>query len=122
MLTGRSKPLEIAKRTAIFTAVGQAGSMFAGLMMTAVNRSMDGYAGLPGWKWVFLIDGIITLPVAIVGFICFPDIPEHTRAHFLSLNEEDIKLAISRLPPKREDAHNISPVSLAKRILGKPYL
>lgn len=50
-----SKPQEIAKRTAIFTAVGQAGSMFAGAMMTAVHKGMNGYAGLPGWKWVFLI-------------------------------------------------------------------
>ncbi|KAL1646618.1 hypothetical protein SLS58_003204 [Diplodia intermedia] len=33
----------------------QAGSMFSGAMMTAVHQSMDGYAGLPGWKWVFLI-------------------------------------------------------------------
>ncbi|KAJ0365858.1 hypothetical protein COL154_004136 [Colletotrichum chrysophilum] len=138
------KPLEIAKRTAIFTAVGQAGSMFAGVMMTAVHKSMNGYGGLPGWKWVFLIgksgaipgdicfllarlgtkrvtDGIITLPVAAAGFVCFPDIPEQTKAHLFSLKEDDIKLAIKRLPPKREDAHNVSPLSLAKRILGKPY-
>jgi hypothetical protein len=32
-----SKPSEIAKRTAIFTAVGQLGSMFAGIMMTAMQ-------------------------------------------------------------------------------------
>ncbi|KAJ0285618.1 hypothetical protein Brms1b_004208 [Colletotrichum noveboracense] len=142
--TKSSKPLEIAKRTAIFTAVGQAGSMFAGVMMTAVHKSMNGYGGLPGWKWVFLIgksggipgdicfllarlgtkrviDGIITLPVAAAGFVCFPDIPEQTKAHLFSLKEDDIKLAINRLPPKREDAHNVSPLSLAKRILGKPY-
>lgn len=119
--------------------------MFAGVMMTAVHKSMDGYGGLPGWKWVFLIgksggipgdicfllarlgtkrviDGIITLPVAAAGFVCFPDIPEQTKAKLFSLKEDDIKLAIKRLPPKREDAHNVSPLSLAKRILGKPYL
>nr|XP_036579546.1 pantothenate transporter liz1 [Colletotrichum truncatum]KAF6787154.1 pantothenate transporter liz1 [Colletotrichum truncatum] len=131
------KPLEIAKRTAIFTAVGQAGSMFAGAMMTAVHKSMNGYAGLPGWyvdrvpkPWScnlpqalteMVSDGIITLPVAIAGFVCFPDIPENTKAHPYALKEEDIKLAIKRLPPKREDAHNISPLSLVKRILGQPY-
>ncbi|KKY19656.1 putative pantothenate transporter liz1 [Diplodia seriata] len=118
---GTIKPLEIAKRTAIFTAVGQAGSMFAGAMMTAVHQSMDGYVGLPGWKWVFLIDGIITLPVAIAGFVCFPDIPENTKAHAFAFKDEDLQLAISRLPPKRKDAHDISPLSLLKRILGQPY-
>jgi hypothetical protein len=50
-----SKPLEIAKRTSIFTASGQAGTMFAGVMMTAIREGMDGYNGMPGWKWVFLI-------------------------------------------------------------------
>lgn len=38
-----SKPREIAKRTAIFTASGQAGSMFAGVMMTAIYKGMNGY-------------------------------------------------------------------------------
>lgn len=32
------KPREIAKRTALFTASGQAGSMFAGVMMTAIYK------------------------------------------------------------------------------------
>jgi hypothetical protein len=50
-----SKPSEIAKRTAIFTAVGQAGSMFAGIMMTAMHKTMEGKGGLKGWQWVFLI-------------------------------------------------------------------
>jgi hypothetical protein len=53
--TCSSKPLEIAKRTAIFTASGQAGSMFAGVMMSAMRLSMDGKAGLRGWQWVFII-------------------------------------------------------------------
>lgn len=50
-----SKPSEIAKRAAIFTAVGQIGSMFAGIMMTAMNKSLHSNAGLKGWQWVFII-------------------------------------------------------------------
>jgi ACS family pantothenate transporter-like MFS transporter len=49
------KPSEIAKRTAIFTAVGQVGSLFAGIMMTAMHKTMEGKAGLKGWQWVFII-------------------------------------------------------------------
>lgn len=51
----RSKPSEIAKRAAIFTAVGQIGSMCAGLMMTAMHQTMEGKGGLKGWQWVFII-------------------------------------------------------------------
>jgi ACS family pantothenate transporter-like MFS transporter len=50
-----SKPLEIAKRTAIFTAIGQIGSMFAGIMMTAMNEGLHNQTSLQGWQWVFII-------------------------------------------------------------------
>ncbi|KAI0475095.1 MFS general substrate transporter [Xylariaceae sp. FL0804] len=112
------KPREIAKRTAIFTASGQAGSMFAGVMMTAIYEGMNGYSGLAGWQWVFIIDGIITLPISIMGFLYFPDIPEITKAPYLS--QADRQLALARLPPKKEDGHNINPWSLAKRVFQSP--
>ncbi|KAI9166358.1 Pantothenate transporter liz1 [Paramyrothecium foliicola] len=114
------KPNEIAKRTAMFTVAGQAGSMFAGIMMAAIHRTMNGRGGLEGWQWVFLIDGIITCPVAFFGYFYFPDLPENTRARYL--NEEERKLALGRLPPKREDGHNIAPWSLTKRVLGQPTI
>ncbi|KAL4792220.1 major facilitator superfamily domain-containing protein [Aspergillus venezuelensis] len=112
------KPREIAKRTAIFTASGQAGQMFAGVMMTAIHSGLDGHSGLQGWQWVFIIDGIITCPIAIMGYLYFPDTPELTKARWLSESEK--QLALSRLPPKREDGHNINPWSLAKRVFGSP--
>lgn len=49
------KPEEISKRTALFTASGQVGTMFAGLMMTAIHKGMAGLGNLGGWQWVFLI-------------------------------------------------------------------
>jgi ACS family pantothenate transporter-like MFS transporter len=49
------KPLEIGKRTAIFSAAGMVGTMFAGVMMAAIYKGMNGMAKLAGWQWVFLI-------------------------------------------------------------------
>jgi ACS family pantothenate transporter-like MFS transporter len=46
---------EIAKRTALFTASGQVGTMFAGIMMAAIHKGMAGMTNLGGWQWVFLI-------------------------------------------------------------------
>ncbi|KAL5040962.1 major facilitator superfamily domain-containing protein [Aspergillus fruticulosus] len=112
------KPREIAKRTSIFTASGQGGQMFAGMMMTAIHSGMNGYAGLLGWQWVFIIDGIITCPIAIMGYLYFPDVPEQTKARWISESEK--RLALERLPPKKEDGHNVNPWSLAKRVFGSP--
>ncbi|XEV04441.1 hypothetical protein FSHL1_009728 [Fusarium sambucinum] len=111
---------EIGKRTAMFTVGGQVGKMFAGAMMAAIHQSMEGHAGLAGWQWVFLIDGIITLPVAVFGFFFFPDVPEYTDASYLS--EKERQLALDRLPPKREDGHSIQAWSLIKRVLGNPLV
>ncbi|KAL8282899.1 hypothetical protein RB597_010249 [Gaeumannomyces tritici] len=112
------KPLEIAKRTAIFTASGQVGTMFAGVMMAAIYNGMGGLAGLAGWQWVFLIDGIITLPIALFGFFYFPDIPEITRAPWLTAKEKD--LAVARLPPVAEGGHSVAPLSLLRRVALTP--
>ncbi|KAI1864334.1 uncharacterized protein JN550_008891 [Neoarthrinium moseri] len=113
------KPREIAKRTAIFTASGQAGTMFAGLMMTAIYTGMENKS-LRGWQWVFIINGIITCPIAIMGFLYFPDTPELTQASWL--NKAERQLALLRLPPKKADGHNISPWSLITRTLTSPAL
>ncbi|KAK2017285.1 major facilitator superfamily transporter [Colletotrichum eremochloae] len=112
------KPAEIAKRTAIFTASGQVGTMFAGVMMAAIYKGMGGLGGLGGWQWVFLIDGIITLPIAVFGFLYFPDIPGNTKATYLNPSEKT--LAVSRLPPIKEGGHSISPLSLMKRLVLSP--
>ncbi|KAL6362471.1 MFS domain-containing protein [Fusarium phalaenopsidis] len=84
------KPDESSKRTALFTASGQVGTMFAGVMMAAIHKGMNGMSGLQGWQWVFLIDGIITLPIAVFGFLYFPDTPGRTQAKYLSANEKKL--------------------------------
>lgn len=130
-----SKPSEIAKRTAIFTAIGQIGSMFAGVMMTAMNEGLRGETALQGWQWVFIIseslilpnqhsltlpDGAMGIPFGIFGLIYFPNLPEATTAPYLG--KEEIQLAIDRLPPKKDWSHDISLKSLVKRLFAAPDL
>jgi hypothetical protein len=77
-------------------------------------------SGLAGWQWVFIIDGVITCPIAIVGYLYFPDTPEATKAPYITPSEK--QLALARLPAKLEDSHNINPWSLAKRTFTSPAL
>ncbi|KAF4153026.1 hypothetical protein CNMCM8927_006239 [Aspergillus lentulus] len=87
---------ELGKRSGIFTASGLAGTMFGGFIQTRIHSSLDGVRGLSGWRWLFIIDGLITLPIAIYGLLLFPDTPSTTLAPYLS--ESERALAISRLP------------------------
>ncbi|KAH7072186.1 pantothenate transporter liz1 [Paraphoma chrysanthemicola] len=114
------KPTEIAKRTAIFTAIGQMGSMFAGIMMTAMYKTMEGKSGLRGWQWVFIIDGLMGIPIGLFGFFTFPDLPETTKVMYLTAEEK--QLARDRVPPKVADTHNIEIRSLLRRLLKSPTI
>ena len=89
-------------------------------MMAAIHKSMDGHGGLKGWQWVFIIDGVITCPIAIMGYLYFPDTPEKTRASYLSSRERAI--ALSRVPPKRTDSDSLTPLPLLKRIFAGPEM
>ncbi|KAK4188891.1 hypothetical protein QBC35DRAFT_495054 [Podospora australis] len=86
---------ELGKRSGIFTASGLAGTMIGGFIQSGIYTSMNGKHGLSGWRWLFLIDGIITLPVAMYGFLLFPDTPSTTTARYLTADEK--ALAVSRL-------------------------
>lgn len=68
---------ELAKRACIFFASAFVGSMFSGYLQAAVYEGLDGH-GLRGWRWLFIMDGIITLPMALWGKQTFlVDLPSH---------------------------------------------
>ncbi|OBA26656.1 MFS general substrate transporter [Hanseniaspora valbyensis NRRL Y-1626] len=67
---------ELPFRSAIFTSSGLIGSIFSGFMQVGIYNSMDGVSGLQGWRWLFIIDGIITMPIVILPLFIFPDTPD----------------------------------------------
>lgn len=89
------KKTELGKRTAIFSCAAYVGTMIAGYLQSAVLAGLNGRYGLSAWRWVFIIDGIITVIVAIYGMIFFPDTPHRTTAFYFS--KEDKDRAVERL-------------------------
>ena len=47
------------------------------------NISVYGRNMLTPWR-LFIIDGVISLPIAIAGFFVLPDVPEISRAWYFS--------------------------------------
>ncbi|EGO01798.1 hypothetical protein SERLA73DRAFT_103821 [Serpula lacrymans var. lacrymans S7.3] len=109
------KPGELGKRSGIFTSSGLAGTLFSGLLQAAVYQNLGGVAHKSGWRWLFIIDGVITLPIAIYGFLVFPDVPNSTRAFYLT--QEERELAYKRL--ESDTAQHKLSWDLFKRVLGK---
>ncbi|KAJ3784988.1 MFS general substrate transporter [Lentinula aff. detonsa] len=70
---------ELGKRACIFHVASAIGPMFSGFLQTAAYDGLNGVHGLAGWKWLFIIDGIITIPIALLGFLIMPDLPHNTK-------------------------------------------
>ncbi len=51
---------EMATRTALLFSGSIISNAFSGLISAGILSHMDGKAGLPGWKWLFIIEAIIT--------------------------------------------------------------
>ncbi|BGP12595.1 hypothetical protein JCM10213v2_000512 [Rhodosporidiobolus nylandii] len=90
-------PAEIAKRAAIFSSSAQLATIFSGVLQARIYTTMDGLHGLRGYQWLFLICGMITVPIGIYGYLFFPDTPSTNRSIVFSAAERE--LAASRISP-----------------------
>jgi MFS family permease len=69
---------ELSKRFAFFYAGPALANMFGGLIAAGVLDGMDGYAGLAGWRWLFIIEAIMTVVVAAGAYFVLPNFPHST--------------------------------------------
>jgi len=83
---------ECAFRAAIFFSAATVAGAFGGLLARGINE-MNNVGGKPGWAWIFILEGILTVAIAIIAFWAIADKPE--TASFLS--EEETKEVHRRL-------------------------
>lgn len=86
---------ELFRRAGTWFICNPLGSMISGYLQAAAYKNLSGVGGMAGWRWLFIIDGIFTIPVALLGYVVFPGIPDSPRPFYLT--EDDTKLAKSRL-------------------------
>ncbi|EPT05466.1 hypothetical protein FOMPIDRAFT_1044801 [Fomitopsis schrenkii] len=98
------KPDELGKRASIIQMAGAVGPMVGGFLQAAAYDGLNGKYGLAGWRWLFIIDGITTVPIALLGFLIMPGLPSNTKPNYL-YTQAEIDLAnrrmedIGRKPP-----------------------
>lgn len=86
---------ELARRSGLFVISGVIGQMFSGYLQAALYTGMEGKGGLPAYRWLFIFDFILAIPVVIYGLFTFPDTPHTTTAFYL--NEWERKRACERI-------------------------
>lgn len=66
---------------------------FSGLITAGITANMDGLRGLRAWRWLFIIEGAVTMAVAMGCYFILPNFPRTTKW----LSEEERQLAIWRM-------------------------
>jgi predicted MFS family arabinose efflux permease len=61
----------------LYCAAALSGA-FSGLMAAGIAE-MKGIGGYNGWRWIFLIEGLLTVLLGVGSFWLLPDSPEHSR-------------------------------------------
>lgn len=91
-MTSWYKRSEFGIRAAVFFSAATASGAFGGLLAAAISN-MDGVGGKPGWAWIFIIEGLITVIAGFASFWIIQDFPD--TAKFLT--EEERAVVIRRL-------------------------
>ncbi|KAF2206024.1 hypothetical protein GQ43DRAFT_452672 [Delitschia confertaspora ATCC 74209] len=90
---------ELTKRIPIFHVAGTIAIMCSGYLMAGVYH-LGGKGGFKGWQWLFLIDGIVSLPIVIAGYFFNHDVPEIAKPVYLTEEQEGRETRKSYTKPK----------------------
>ncbi|KAH9963862.1 MFS general substrate transporter [Russula dissimulans] len=82
-----------AKRVAIFFSAATVAGAFGGILAYGVEH-LEGKAGLHGWQWIFLIEGLVTIVIAFASYFVMHDYPD--TATFLTENERQFVIRTLR--------------------------
>lgn len=122
----------LQKRNAVFYLIGSMSSAFSGIMAygfsqlagqgpgmpdwmgrhigpTAKNPAarVRGYGGgLAGWRWIFILQGVITVLIGIIGWFFIVDFPELCTKPGLGmkfLNEKEAAFIVATIEQDRHD-------------------
>ncbi|KAK0624834.1 major facilitator superfamily domain-containing protein [Bombardia bombarda] len=86
------KRSEFGIRAAIFFSAAALSGSFGGLLAAAIDL-MDGLGGRPGWAWIFILEGLLTVVIGFASFLMVHDFPDE--ATFLS--DDDRARVLRRL-------------------------
>lgn len=77
---------EVSPRFAWFFSFALGGSMFSGLLAYAIE-DLNGRGGLEGWRWIFIIEGLMAVFLSALILVLLPDVPQNAPRWFLKDHE-----------------------------------
>ncbi|PWN45571.1 MFS general substrate transporter [Ceraceosorus guamensis] len=114
-LTFFYKASEIQLRQAIYFSGASLAGAFNGVLSTAINL-LSGRAGLLGWSWLFILEGIFTV---LVGIACFWILPNDA-SKLWWCSEREKQIAEERVEQSRFTMRVTKDVQKSNETLNAP--
>ncbi|KAH7037872.1 major facilitator superfamily domain-containing protein [Microdochium trichocladiopsis] len=94
---------EIGKRYSFFYVIGCVASAFGGILAFGLMQ-LNGRARLTGWRWIFIIEGILTCALGVAAYWLLVDFPDSPRKTYGFLTEKERAYVVRRVNADRGDA------------------
>ncbi|KAJ5394801.1 Major facilitator superfamily domain general substrate transporter [Penicillium crustosum] len=102
----------LQKRNSAFFLIGSVASGFGGILAYGLSQ-MDGLGGLSGWRWIFIIEGLLTCVLGLGSYILLVDFPDKAPNSWKFLNQTEVSFIITTIEHDRADT-TLEPFSLRK--------
>ncbi|KAG2077465.1 MFS general substrate transporter [Suillus decipiens] len=66
---------ELGLRTALLTCGSSISNAFSALIASGILASLDGTLSFTAWRWLFFVEGILTIIVSVCAIWILPDFP-----------------------------------------------
>jgi len=93
---------EAQRRYSFFFNSTTLAGAFGGLLAAAIGK-MEGVRGYGGWRWIFILEGLLTVVVSFAFWFLLPNFPEETT--WLAKDEKDYvaaRLRVDQGPSARD--------------------
>lgn len=81
------------KRFGIFYTAAVLSGAFGGILAGAITDHLHNAHGIAGWRWLFIVEGVATVGVALIAIFILLDYPSTSKR----LSPEERKLAAIRI-------------------------
>ncbi|KAI6350216.1 hypothetical protein MCOR25_010581 [Pyricularia grisea] len=108
---------ELSIRLGFFWTAMSIADIISSLLAAGLLK-MRGVAGLSGWRWLFMIEGLMTLIIGLLAFVLMPAGPCQTANWFRGkkgwFSEREEKIMVNRVlreDPSKSSMHNREPIT-----------
>ncbi|KAL8778794.1 MAG: hypothetical protein Q9194_001792 [Teloschistes cf. exilis] len=109
---------DVGKRFSVFYIIGCIANAFGGILAYGFMQ-MDGLGDKAGWRWIFIMEGLITVVVAVIAFMAMVDFPDQADRSWRFLSTDERDFIIRRINRDRGDA---TPEPFSLSLFLKPAL